>query len=310
MKKTPTKIDEVDKKAVKKPVEAKESRNDSKKELYFLCWNLNGIRAWSKKGCMDWVLQENPDFFCVQETKAHPDQLTSDLISPPGYTSYFDHSKLKKGYSGVAIYAKTKPERVDYELKVKLPKSVIETLNSMEGAEVIDSDTRIDHEGRFVALYYPNFVLINCYFPNGGGAPERLEYKLSFYESFFNYINKLKKQGKKVIFCGDVNVAHTEMDIARPKENQGNVGFLPIERAWIDKVIASGYIDTFRTLYPTLANAYSWWDMKSAARDRNIGWRIDYFFTDESLRTKIKDAKIHADVYGSDHCPISLKVAI
>ena len=261
------------------------------KKLSFICWNVNGIRAWSKKGCLDWVLSQNPDFFCFQETKAHPDQLDEALKNPPGYKSYFDHSKMKKGYSGVAVYAKTKPLKTDTDL-------------FLAGSKISDQ------EGRFIALYYKELVLINCYFPNGGGLPERLTYKLAFYEAFLKYVTKLKTEGMKVVVCGDVNVAHTEIDIARPKENQNHVGFLPVERAWVDRLLTAGFIDTFRYLHPDALQAYSWWDMKSNARDRNVGWRIDYFIVDESQKDALHKAEIHSEVYGSDHCPISLELSI
>ncbi len=260
------------------------------KSLTFLCWNVNGIRAWTKKGCFDWFLAQKPDFFCIQETKAHPEQLTEDIRNPADYTSYFDHSKLKKGYSGVAIYVKNslkktlgEPEKIDYEL-------------------ILQGEKVPDHEGRFIALHYKDF-------PNGGGLPERLAYKLKFYDAFLAYILALKASGKNVVFCGDVNVAHTEIDIARPKENQNHVGFLPVERAWVDKVISNQFVDTFRFKHPDALQAYSWWDMKSAARDRNIGWRIDYFFVDSGLKTAIEKAEIHSDIFGSDHCPISLTLS-
>ncbi len=254
--------------------------------MKIICWNVNGIRAWSKKGSFEWMLAENPDIFCLQETKAHPDQLTSDLLSPPGYTSYFDYARTRKGYSGVAIYTKVKPEKIEYALGIP----------------------ELDQEGRFLAVFFNKFVLINCYFPNGGGAPERLTYKLAYYEAFLKYVEKLKKKGLSIIFCGDVNVAHTEIDIARPKENKDRVGFLPVERAWVDKVISKGFIDVFRKLNPTTINAYTWWDMKSYARDRNIGWRIDYFFVSPDLEKKINEMKIHNEIYGSDHCPIELDI--
>lgn len=260
--------------------------SNSKKTLNFICWNVNGIRAWHKKGCLEWMLKKKPDFFCIQETKAHPDQLTEDLRTPDGYESYFDHSKLKKGYSGVAVYTRQKPEKVDRDLYIE--RKVL------------------DQEGRFIALYYKDFVLINCYFPNGGGAPERLEYKLKFYEAFLKYVCALTSQKKKVIVCGDLNVAHTEIDLARPKENSDSVGFLPVERAWVDRFLAAGFIDTYRSVNPSKRDAYTYWDMKSSARDRNVGWRIDYFIVDESQRKNIKGVKIYEDVYGSDHCPISL----
>ena len=161
-----------------------------------------------------------------------------------------------------------------------------------------------------MALYFKDFVFINCYFPNGGGEPHRLEYKLKFYDAFLKYVDKLKKTGKSVIFCGDVNVAHREIDIARPKENQNHVGFLPVERAWIDKVLEHGFVDTFRCINGDVKDRYSWWDVKSGARNRNIGWRIDYFFVDNELSKKVRDSKIHSDIYGSDHCPIELQIEI
>lgn len=260
------------------------------KEKKIICWNVNGIRAWSKKGCMDWVLSQNPDIFCFQETKAHPDQLDDSLLNIEGYMSYFDHSKLKKGYSGVAVYTKEKPIRVDTDLYIE--------------------DESLDQEGRFIALYFKDFLFIDCYFPNGGGEPHRLEYKLKFYKAFHKYIEKARKSGLKIVFCGDLNVAHTEIDIARPKENQNHVGFLPIERAWLDDVIANGYVDTFRFMKPDARDAYSWWDVKSGARNRNIGWRIDYFLVDESQKKNIVDAQIHSDIFGSDHCPVSLAIKI
>lgn len=256
--------------------------------MKIICWNVNGIRAWSKKGSFEWMLEQNPDIFCLQETKAHPDQLAADILSPKGYTSYFDHARTRKGYSGVAVYTKVPPNKVEYALGVP----------------------ELDQEGRFLALYFDNFVLINCYFPNGGGEPERLTYKLAYYEAFLKFIEKCRKKGLSIVFCGDVNVAHTEIDIARPKENKDRVGFLPIERAWVDKVISKGYIDVFRQLNPNKIQAYTWWDMKSFARDRNIGWRIDYFFVSPELMTKVKEMKIHSEVYGSDHCPIELSIDI
>lgn len=253
--------------------------------MKLISWNVNGIRAWSKKdNTFDWIFKkEKPDFFCVQETKAHPEQLTIELREPEGYFSYFDHSKLRKGYSGVAVYTKHEPDFVEDSMDPKDP----------------------DQEGRFLALFYEGFVVINCYFPNGGGGDHRLQYKLDYYEKFLKYIEKQRKKGLKVIFCGDVNVAHEEIDLARPKENKDQVGFLPVERAWIDKVISKGYIDTWRSLNEKKVQ-YSWWDMKTRARDRNVGWRIDYFFVSDDLKKDIQKVKIHDDIYGSDHCPVSL----
>ncbi len=256
--------------------------------MKIISWNVNGIRANFKKGAFAEILALKPDILCIQETKAEASQLPEELRNPKGYFSYFSHSKIKKGYSGVAIYTRIEPEKVTYGI-------------DMPGD---------DDEGRTVVAHFKDFVLINCYFPNGGGAPERLAYKLEFYDAFLKFINKLKKAGKKIIFTGDVNVAHTEIDIARPKENETHVGFLPEERAWVDEVIADGYVDVFRNFYPTKKDVYTYWDQKSAARDRNVGWRIDYFFASPNVLPKIKSFKTHSDIYGSDHCPISIELDI
>ncbi len=256
--------------------------------MKIISWNVNGIRANFKKGAFAEIFKLNPDILCLQETKAEPGQLTPEILSPAGYTSYFSSSKIKKGYSGVAIYTKVLPEKVTYGI-------------DMPGD---------DDEGRTVTTHFKDFVLINCYFPNGGGAPERLTYKLEFYDAFLKYTNKLRKAGKKIIFTGDVNVAHTEIDIARPKENEHHVGFLPEEREWMDGVIDDGYTDVFRHFYPDKREVYTYWDQKSAARERNVGWRIDYFFASANILQKIKSFKTHADIFGSDHCPISVEVDI
>jgi exodeoxyribonuclease-3 len=256
--------------------------------MKIISWNVNGIRASFKKGALAEAFALRPDILCIQETKAELSQLPLEIAQPKGYFSYFSHSKVKKGYSGVAIYTKVEPEKVTCGI-------------DMPGD---------DDEGRTVVAHYKEFVLINCYFPNGGGAPERLTYKLEFYDAFLKYINKLKKAGKKIIFTGDVNVAHTEIDIARPKENEHHVGFLPEEREWMDGVITDGYTDVFRHFNPTKKDVYTYWDQKSAARDRNVGWRIDYFFASANILPKIKSFKTHADIYGSDHCPISIELDI
>ncbi len=166
----------------------------------------------------------------------------------------------------------------------------------------------LDNEGRLIAAYYKDFVLITVYFPNGGGGPERLKYKLDFYDLFLKFIEKLRKKGHSIIFCGDVNTAHEAIDLARPKENEENTGFLPEERAWLDEVINHGYIDIYRHLNPGKTGAYSYWDIKSAARERNVGWRIDYFFISPDLLPRVKKAEILKDVYGSDHCPVLLEL--
>jgi exodeoxyribonuclease-3 len=261
--------------------------------MNIVCWNVNGLRANVKKGGFDWFLQKNPDLYCLQETKVHVDQLEDGVKNPDGYTGYFDHSRGRKGYSGVAVYTKVQPEKVEYGLGVE----------------------QFDQEGRFIGLFFkenafgnglPKFLLVNTYFPNGGGGPERLEYKLCFYDEFLKYINTQRKNGYEIIFCGDINTAHSEIDLARPKENEKNTGFLPVERAWIDQVINAGYIDIFRHLFPTLKDQYTYWDMKTFARERNVGWRIDYFFITPGLLKAVDKVRILKEIMGSDHCPIEL----
>ncbi len=252
--------------------------------MKIISWNVNGIRALQKKGQWDWLINESPDIFCLQETKANPDQLSPEMLAPNGYHSYFDFPKEKKGYSGVAVYSKVKPNKVEYVMGVPV----------------------LDNEGRLVAAYFDDFVLINVYFPNGGGGPERLAYKLEFYKEFLKYIERLRKAGENVIFCGDVNTAHNEIDLARPKANEKNTGFLPIEREWMDKVVAHGYVDVFRYFYPEKKDAYSYWDQKTFARERNVGWRIDYFFVAEEFLSKVQSMEMLDRVTGSDHCPIVL----
>ena len=253
--------------------------------MKLISWNVNGLRACYKKGCWEWFKNESPDIFCLQETKASPEQLQDEVRNTQGYFSYFDYSKIKKGYSGVAIFTKTKPKKVEYGIGIE----------------------EFDQEGRLLALFFKNFVLINIYFPNGGSGPARLDYKLRFYDAFLDYIEKLRASGHKIIFCGDINTAHKEIDLARPKENKKNTGFLPEERAWIDKVIHHGYIDTFRYFYPDKKDSYSYWDIKTGARDRNVGWRLDYFFISQNLQKNLKSSFILKDIFGSDHAPVGIK---
>ena len=253
--------------------------------MKIISWNVNGLRAIHKKGQFNSVFEFDPDIICLQETKAHPEQLSEEVRSPAGYFSYFDHSKVKKGYSGVAIFSKIKPEKVEYGIGI----------------------SKFDDEGRTLVAYYKDFVLLNVYFPNGGVGQNRLDFKMEYYDEFLEFIDKLKKEDKKIVFCGDVNTAHEEIDLFHPKENAKHTGFLPMERKWIDKVIEHGYLDTFRTLHPDKIQ-YSWWDMKTFARDRGIGWRIDYFFVSENLKNNIKKAEILDNIFGSDHCPILLEL--
>ena len=254
--------------------------------MRIVSWNVNGLRALHKKGSWQWFLEDKPDIFCLQETKAHPDQLPEEVRNPEGYFSFFDHSKTKKGYSGVAIYSKTEPDSVE------------------EGMGIPE----FDQEGRLITAYFGNIALINIYFPNGGGGPTRLKYKLDFYDHFLNFIENLRDNGFSIIFCGDVNTAHNEIDLARPKENQKNTGFLPEERAWMDKLEKKEYTDVFRYFYPEKKDSYTYWDMKTFARERNVGWRIDYFFVSSDLIPNLISTEIHNEAYGSDHCPISINI--
>lgn len=258
--------------------------------MKILSWNINGIRAMHKKGALADLWVPAYDVLCFQEVKAERDQLDEALHSPPGYHAYFSHSKGRKGYSGVAIYSRIEP---------------IEVVAGMDGDE--------DPEGRMLTAFFADesgeskgLALINCYFPNGGRGEERMVYKLDFYKRFLNYCNRLRDDGYQVIFCGDVNTAHTEIDLARPRENIERTGFLPIERAWIDDVIANNYVDVFRNLHPDARDAYTYWDVITRARERNVGWRIDYFFASSEVMPRIRNCSILADIMGSDHCPVLL----
>ena len=252
------------------------------RKIRLFCWNVNGIRSIKNKGFLEWLDSEPLDVLAVQETKAHPDQLDDDLKSPAGYHTYWNYPD-RKGYSGVALYTREKPVKVNYGL----------------------GDSKLELEGRVIEAEYPGFTLFNIYYPNGKKDQERLDYKMAFYDDFLKYADSLRKAGKKLVICGDVNTAHKEIDLARPKENSKISGFLPIEREWIDKFVSNGYVDTFRQ-FNKEPDQYTWWDMKSGARARNVGWRIDYFFVSEDLLPSVKDAFIMPDVTGSDHCPIGL----
>jgi exodeoxyribonuclease III len=249
-----------------------------------ISWNVNGIRAAWKKGLPEFVAAENPDVLCLQETKIQREQLTPELTDLPGYRSHWSMAE-KKGYSGVATY--TRPE----------PLAVATNFGS----------PALDTEGRVLHIEDPDFHLFNGYFPNSGMGPERLAHKMQFYDEFLSLTERLRKAGKGIVVCGDVNTAHTEIDIARPKENENTPGFMPVERAWVSKLVAHGYHDTFR-IFVAEPGHYTWWDMKTAGRARNVGWRIDYFFVSDELRGRIKAAGIMPSVQGSDHCPITLEI--
>lgn len=253
--------------------------------MLILSWNVNGIRAVAKKGFLDWLQKTSPDILCLQETKCHPDQLDAQLLAPAGYTSYWSAAE-KKGYSGVAVYAKQPPVSVSDRLGKK----------------------EFDREGRTLILDFGDLILFNIYFPNGSSGNVRVPYKMAFYEHFLKVVERHKKKGRKVIICGDVNTAHTEIDLARPKENVQNTGFLPEERAWVSKFISKGFVDTFRVFHKD-GGHYTWWDYFTGARARDVGWRIDYFFVTENLRSRLTSAFILKTVMGSDHCPVGIELA-
>lgn len=252
--------------------------------MRLISWNVNGIRAIEKKGFFEWMARESPDILCLQETKAHPEQLTEKFIKPAGYCSFWS-AAVKKGYSGVAIYSKKQPQSVVQGLGVK----------------------EFDSEGRTLIADYGDFVLFNIYYPNGGAGNQRVPFKMRFYDAFLKKAEGLRKRGRKIIITGDVNTAHTAIDLARPKENARNTGFLPEERAWVSKFIACGYVDTFRHFNKEPGH-YTWWDYYTGARARNVGWRIDYFFVTKNVLPVLKKAFILKDVLGSDHCPVGIEI--
>ena len=254
--------------------------------MHILSWNVNGIRAIFKKGFNDWLLATKPDILCLQETKAAEEQFPEAIREAAGYHKYYATAE-KKGYSGVALFTREKPGAVEFGFGIK----------------------RFDSEGRTIIAFYDTFVLFNIYFPNGKASKERLQYKMDFYDAFLEYVDSLREKGKRIIVCGDVNTAHQEIDLARPKENEKVSGFLPEERAWIDRLLSHGYEDTFR-MFNEEAGNYTWWDYKTRARERNIGWRIDYFIVSDNLKNSVQSAFILSDVMGSDHCPIGIEIDV
>lgn len=245
-------------------------------------WNVNGIRAVMKKGSFAWARSYAPDILCLQEVKAGFHQVPEEERDIPGYTCYWNAAR-RPGYSGVAVYSRNAPLAVDYGL----------------------GDDRFDDEGRVIRLRFPSFHLYNIYFPNGQRGQERVDYKLDFYSCLLDQCDRLHAAGEKVIITGDFNTAHREIDLAHPKSNENTSGFLPEERAWIDHYLAHGFVDIFRKLYPE-RKQYTWWTFITNARARNIGWRLDYFLVSESMAGQVEDVVTHVDVYGSDHCPVTL----
>ena len=252
--------------------------------MKIISWNVNGIRAADKKGLFDWFKKESPDILCLQEIKALAEQIPPHLRNTPGYHIFFNSAE-RKGYSGVATFTKEKPLSVKTGFGIE----------------------KFDNEGRIIITEFPEFVLFNIYFPNGKMNHQRLDYKLDFYDTFLSYADNLKAEGKNIVVCGDFNTAHKEIDLAHPKQNENISGFLPVERAWMDTFVDHGYIDTFRH-FNKEPHQYSWWSMRTAARDRNVGWRLDYFFVNKEFMPNIKKAFIAQDVMGSDHCPVGIEI--
>jgi len=256
------------------------------KEIKLLSWNVNGIRAVKAKGFLNWLERESPDVLCLQETKANPEQLGQDLLRPADYHSCWNYP-AKKGYGGVATLSREEPRSVRQNF----------------GNEILDD------EGRILLTEHPGFILLNVYFPNGKKDEIRLKFKMDFYREFLRFVDLLTTQGNNLIICGDVNTAHREIDLARPKANEKVSGFLPMERAWLDELIAHGYTDTLRH-FNREPDQYTWWDYKTGARERNVGWRLDYFFISENLIPALTDAYILPGVTGSDHCPTGIKLTL
>lgn len=249
--------------------------------MKFISWNVNGLRACMGKGFMDFFNEIDADIFCLQETKLSEGQIE---LETPGYFQYWNYAE-KKGYSGTAIFAKEKPLNVTYGIGVDVH----------------------DHEGRVITLEYPEYYFITVYVPNSQDELKRLDYRMTFEDDFLAYIKNLEKN-KPVIYCGDLNVAHKEIDLKNPKTNRHNAGFTDEERGKFQNIIDSGFIDSFRYFYPDKEQIYSWWSYRFHAREKNSGWRIDYFITSGSLSDKLRDAKIHTDIFGSDHCPVELDI--
>lgn len=247
--------------------------------MKFISWNVNGLRACLKKGFVESVLALNADFICLQETKMERGQAEVEL---PGYYEYWN-SADKKGYSGTAVFARTKPLSAAYGMDME----------------------KHDHEGRLITLEYPEFWLVNCYTPNAQRELTRIGYRMEWEDDLLDYLKSLDRV-KPVVYCGDLNVAHEEIDLKNPKTNRGNAGFSDQERGAMTRLLASGFTDTFRLLSPYQEGAYSWWSYRFQAREKNAGWRIDYFIVSDRLGEQVAEAAIHPDIQGSDHCPVSL----
>lgn len=258
----------------------------SKRNLRLFSWNVNGLRACGRKGFLDWFTEAQPDVLGLQEVRALPEQLEGPLREPEGYRTEFFPAE-KKGYSGVALYSKIEPMEV-----------ALGGLN----------EERFDSEGRLIIADYGDFLFYTGYFPNGGNDLSRVPYKLDFSEAVLQHAEAQRKAGRSIVICGDVNTAHEEIDLANPKSNKKNTGFLPEERAWVTRFLEHGYLDIFRKTHPEEVGQYTWWSNRKGVRERNVGWRIDYFFISPELEKNVVASRHHPDVMGSDHCPIELEL--
>lgn len=247
--------------------------------MKLISWNVNGLRACMQKGFMDFFLEADADIFCLQETKLQAGQIELEL---PGYHQYWNYAE-KKGYSGTALFSKKEPLKVTYGMGVE----------------------EHDHEGRVITAEFEDFYVVTVYVPNSQRELTRLDYRMEWEEAFLKYLKKLEET-KPLVYCGDLNVAHQEIDLKNPKTNHNNAGFTDQERKCFGRVLENGFVDSFRHFYPDLKDAYSWWSYMGQARAKNVGWRIDYFVASEALKDRLEDAKIHAQVMGSDHCPVEL----
>jgi exodeoxyribonuclease-3 len=252
--------------------------------MKIVSWNVNGIRAVAKKGFLDWMKEAKADIVCVQETKADVDKIPDVIRGLDGYHTFFHSCSIKSGYSGVGVFSRVQPDAVEMHLGVE----------------------EFDGEGRVLALDYGAFLLYNIYFPNGSSENKRVPFKLRFYDTLLERWARERAAGKRIVVCGDYNIAHKPIDLARPKENETNTGFLPEERAVLDRMASDGWLDSFREFHPEEPEWYSYWDYFTRARERNVGWRIDYHWITADLRPALKNAWISMDVMGSDHCPVGI----
>lgn len=300
--------------------------------LKIASWNVNGLRAVAKKGFTQWLMESGFDIVCLQEAKVQEDQLDPSITNILGYSQFVLNAAERKGYSGVANYFKTQaediklgfdlqriteletmPQEIDKILAGKTTTDIKYSQQKLKPTKLTEQIKAFNSEGRIIESWHglgsgENFVLFNIYFPNGGASTERLKFKLEFYEAFLAYLTIIKKENPYIVITGDYNTAHKEIDLARPKENTNISGFMNIEKIYLDKLESQGFIDTYRHIHGNKPDVYTWWSFRTAARSRNVGWRIDYFYISQELIPMLKSATVHAEIEGSDHCPISIEL--